>query len=158
LEERRKQAIELLIIKRCGVRETARRVYASPSSVIRWRNAYQQYGQKALDSKTPSSRPCRLTQKQLQKLQVVLLKKINADNNKTLFRSLREIAQIIRKRFGIRYQPSSIWYILSRLGWRHKKAKGKAYWFFNNYPSSPTLRRTACYVGQGLRADKQERA
>ncbi|MBU2458627.1 MAG: winged helix-turn-helix domain-containing protein, partial [Planctomycetes bacterium] len=45
---------------------------------------------------------------------------------------LREIAQIIRKRFGIRYQPSSIWYILSRLGWSRKKTKGKAYWFFNN--------------------------
>ncbi len=129
LEERRKQAIELL--KSCGIRETARRVYSSPSSVVRWRNAYKRYGPKALDSKIPPSRPCRLTQKQLQKLQIILVKRVNPNNEIQLL-SLRDIARIIRRHFGIKYQPSSIWYILLRLGWNCKRIKGKTYWLFNN--------------------------
>jgi transposase len=132
LEERRKKAIDLLSQPNCGIRETARRVHASPSSVVRWRNAYKKYGEKALQSKKPPSRPCRLTQKQLQRLQISLLKITNNDQNKLLLLSLPEISQLIQRRFWVRYQPSSIWYMLLRMGWSHKKIQGKSCWLFKN--------------------------
>jgi transposase len=114
LEKRRKQAV--ILLKTCGIRETARRVHASPSSVVRWRNAFKEKGYKGLTSKKPPSRPCKLTKKQLQRLQDILLKQAETDGSRTKQVSLRETVRIIRRHFGIRYQLSGVWYILRRLG------------------------------------------
>jgi putative transposase len=115
LERRRKRAVVLL--KTCGIRETARRVYSSPSSVVRWRNAFKAKGYKGLTSKKPPSRPCKLTKKQLQKLQDILSRQMKTNRGKTKRMSLKRIAEIIRTHFGIVYRPSGVWYILHRLGW-----------------------------------------
>jgi len=120
LEQRRKRAIQLLN-NGLGIRETARQVGSSPSSVVRWRDAYKKSGPKALDSKPPPHRPCRLSEKQLAKLQKLLLKGARANGYKTELWTLKRIAQIIRKHFGVHYQLSGIWYILSRLKWSCQK-------------------------------------
>ena len=120
LEQRRNRAVQLLN-NGLGIRETARQVGSSPSSVVRWRDAYKKYGPKALDSKPPPHRPCRLSEKQLSKLQKLLLKGARANGYKTELWTLKRIAQIIRKHFGVHYQLSGIWYILSRLKWSCQK-------------------------------------
>ena len=76
---------------------------------------------RALDSKPPPHRPCRLSEKQLAKLQKLLLKGARANGYKTELWTLKRIAQIIRKHFGVHYQLSGIWYILSRLKWSCQK-------------------------------------
>jgi transposase len=115
LERRRKRAV--ILLKTWGIRETARRVYSSPSSVVRWRNAFKTKGYKGLTSKKPPSRPCKLTKKQLQKLRDILSRQAKTDRNRTKRMSLKRVAEIIRMHFGIHYQPSGVWYILHRLDW-----------------------------------------
>jgi len=125
LEQRRKRAVQLLN-DGLGIRETARQVGASPSSVVRWRDAYKKGGLKALASRPPPHRPCRLTDKQLQKLQSILLTGARANGYKTELWTLKRIAQIIRKNFGVEYQLSGVWYILSRLRYSCQKPERRA--------------------------------
>lgn len=125
LEQRRKRAVQLLN-NGLGIRETARQFGASPSSVVRWKDAYKKGGLEALASKPPPCRPCRLTDKQLQKLRSILLKGATANGYKTELWTLKRIAQIIRENFGIDYQLSGVWYILSHLGWSCQKPERRA--------------------------------
>jgi len=125
LEQRRKRAVELLNDS-YKIRQTARIVGASPSSVVRWRDAYKKYGPNALNSKPPPSRPCRLSKKQLSKLQMLLLKGPKANGYRTDLWTLRRIAQIIKKHFGQSYQPSGVWYMLGRIGWSCQKPQRRA--------------------------------
>jgi transposase len=125
LEQRRKRAVELLN-GGLGIRETARQVGASPSSVVRWRDAYKKGGCEALTSKPPPHRPCRLTDKQLQLFQKILLKGATASEYKTELWTLKRIAAVMRKHFGVDYQLSGVWYILTRLGWSCQKPQKRA--------------------------------
>ncbi|MBN2454918.1 MAG: winged helix-turn-helix domain-containing protein [Sedimentisphaerales bacterium] len=109
-----------------GIRQTARMVGASPSSVVRWRDAYKKDGQKALASKPPPSRPCKLSDKQLLKLQKLLLKGPKANGYKTELWTLQRIAQLIKKQFGQSYQLSGVWYVLFRMGWSCQKPEKRA--------------------------------
>jgi transposase len=125
LEQRRIRAVKLLR-EGHGIRETARMVGASPSSVVRWRDAYKKGGKQALASKRPPSRPCRLSKKQLAKLEKLFLKGPRANGYKTDLWTLRRIAKVIQKHFGQSYQPSGIWYILLRMGWSCQKPERRA--------------------------------
>jgi transposase len=125
LEQRRIRAVKLLQ-DGYGIRETARMVGASPSSVFRWKDAYQKDGQQALRSKPPPSRPCKLSQGQLSKLQKLLLKGPKANGYKTDLWTLRRISQLIQKHFGQSYQLSGVWYVLSRMGWSCQKPEKRA--------------------------------
>jgi transposase len=125
LEKRRIHAINLLQNGH-GIRQTARMVGASPSSVVRWQDAYKKGGQKALASKPPPSRPCKLSNEQFAKLQGLLLKGPQAYCYKTNLWTLRRIAQLIKKHFGQSYQPSGVWYVLCRMGWSCQKPENRA--------------------------------
>ena len=125
LEQRRFRAVKLLEGGH-GVCETARMVGASPSSVVRWRDAYKKGGQQALKSKPPPSRPCKLSQKQLAKLQKLLLKGPKANGYKTDLWTLRRIAELIRKHFGVNYHVAHVWRILRKLGWSCQKPEKRA--------------------------------
>ena len=63
LEARRLEAGRLLLAGR-GIREVARLVNASPSSVKRWKDALEEGGLEALAAKPHPGRPPRLTAEQ----------------------------------------------------------------------------------------------
>jgi transposase len=125
LEQRRIRAVKLLQDGH-GIRETARMLGASPSSVVRWRDAHKKGGRQALASKLPPSRPCKLSEKQLLKLQKLLLKGPKANGYKTDLWTLRRIAALIRKHFGINYHIAHVWRILRKLGWSCQKPEKRA--------------------------------
>ena len=125
LEQRRRKAIALLK-QGCGVRETARLIGASPSTVTEWRKAYEKQGEAFFQAHSPPGRPPGLSQKHKKKLQKLLLKGARANSYKTELWTLKRIAQIIRKHFGVHYQLSGIWYILSRLNWSCQKPEKRA--------------------------------
>jgi len=114
LEQRRIRAVKLLQDGH-GIRQTGRMVGASPSSVVRWRNAHTKGGKQALRSKPPPSRPCKLSDKQLLKLQKLLLKGPKANGYKTNLWTLQDIAELIRKHFGVNYHIAHVWRILRKL-------------------------------------------
>lgn len=125
LEQRRIHAVKLLQDGH-GIRQTARMIGASPSSVVRWRDAHKKGGQKALASKPPPSRPPKLSDKQLLKLQKLLLKGPKASGYKTDLWTLQRIAKLIHKHFGINYHISHVWRLLQKMGWSCQKPEKRA--------------------------------
>lgn len=117
LEARRRQAIGLLGAGH-GVREVARIVGASPGSVVRWREAWLNAGDAGLCAKRhPGSKP-RLNEEERQELVRMLQAGPRAHGYAAGPWTLRRIAELIDRTFGIKYHPSQVWRILRQMGWQ----------------------------------------
>jgi transposase len=99
------------------LREVARRVHASVSSVSQWRNAWRQGGDEALAPKPVPGRPRKLTDAQRHQLLDLLLQGARANGFPNELWTLTRIAAVIRVRFGVRYHPAHVWKILRGLHW-----------------------------------------
>ena len=116
LERRRKRAVELLG-KRLSLREVARRVGASPSSVFEWRDAYRADGDSGLAPKPVPGRPRKLDPSRYPRMWEILLDGALAYGYSTDLWTLMRIARVIRREFGVKYHPSHVWKILRANGW-----------------------------------------
>jgi transposase len=116
LEKRRRRAVELSKEGK-GIREIARQVRASPGAVHRWLQDWKTHGSEALAAKPTPGRPKKLTAKQSQKLQKRLLTGAMACGFPNELWTLKRIATLIRKEFGVRYHPSHLWRVLHSCGW-----------------------------------------
>ena len=114
LEVRRRVAVALLHAG-WGLRQVARQVGASPSSVSRWRDAFDHQADTGLNAKQhPGSTP-KLTAQQRQQLTTFLSQGPHAHGLGTTRWTLAGIAAVIECRFGITYTPSGVWHLLRRL-------------------------------------------
>ena len=109
-----------------GVREVARLVEASPSSVSRWKQALETGGTEALRAKPHPGRRARLRPKQKIRLEQVLLAGSQAAGFATDLWTLERVAQVIERLFGVTYHPGHIWYILRDMGWSCQKPERRA--------------------------------
>lgn len=125
LEKRRRRAIQLLKQGK-SPSEVARAVKSSTSSVWRWRQAYRANGWRGLRPRRIPGRPSRLSWSQKEELQRVLERGPVAAGYKTELWTLRRVADVIRRRFGVEYDPSSVWHILRKLGWSCQKPERRA--------------------------------
>jgi putative transposase len=100
-----------------SLREVARRVQASVSSVSQWRAAWQQGGEAALTPKPVPGAPRKLTDRQGKQLVPLLLKGARAHGFPNELWTLKRIAAVIQVHFGVRYHPAHVCKILHRLGW-----------------------------------------
>ena len=116
MERRRRRAVALLT-QGLSLREVARRVQASVSSVYQWREAWQRGGEAALAPKPVPGPPGKLTQRQRQQLVALLRKGARAYGFPNELWTLKRIAAVIQVEFGVRYHPSHVWKILRHLGW-----------------------------------------
>jgi transposase len=104
LQRRRERAIAVLK-DGCGIREVARMVGSCGSSVVRWRDAHEKGGAKALEPKPTPGRPRKLSDKQRQKLDHLLNRGPTAFGYKTNLWTLERIAAVIRRKFRVCYHP-----------------------------------------------------
>ena len=125
LQRRRERAITLLS-DGGGIREVARIVGSSGSSVVRWRDAHKKGGDKALEPKPTPGRPRKLSDKKRQKLDRLLDKGPEAFGYKTNLWTLERIAAVIRKKFRVCYHPSQVWRILRQMGYSCQKPERRA--------------------------------
>lgn len=125
LFKRRMQAIRLLKSGR-SLSAAARAVSASPSSVWRWRAAYQQHGEKGLESRPIPGRPPELTSAQKGKLVRILLRGPLALGYRTDLWTLKRITQVIWRQFKVKYHPGHVWKILRQLNWSCQKPERRA--------------------------------
>ena len=125
LENRRRQAIRLLKQGK-SLSETADAVGASHSSVSRWRQAYQEGGWEGLRPRPTPGRPSKLSEAQKQVLRKVLEDGPLAAEYPTDLWTLRRVAEVIRKRFGVRYNICHVWTVMRRLGWTCQKPERRA--------------------------------
>lgn len=125
LEQRRRKAIALL---EQGHRnnEVARLVGASAGTLCDWKKAYQTLGEAFFEAHSPPGRKPGLSDKQIARLQTMLLKGPRKHGYLTDLWTLQRIAEVIDKHFGIAYDPSSVWHILQRMGWSCQKPENKA--------------------------------
>jgi transposase len=125
LEVRRRLAGKLLS-EGNGINPVARMVGASPSSVQRWKEAIDEGGMEALKAKPHPGRAARLSDRQKERLKAVLLAGPVAAGYLTDLWTCPRVAQIIERRFGVRYDPSHVWRILRSLRWSCQKPERRA--------------------------------
>jgi transposase len=125
LEERRHRVIDLLKQK-LSLHEIARQIGCHTSSVMRWRNALQSGGQKALKAKPASGRPPRLTSKQKTELVRLLIQGAMAHGYRTELWTTQRIAALIERRLGVKYHRNHVGKLLHKVGWSHQKPERRA--------------------------------
>ena len=116
LEQRRRRAIELLKTG-LNVVEVAAVVGSSTSSVCRWKQALAESGPAALASKPVSGRPRKLQPAECEQLLELLLKGARAYGYPNELWTLKRIAAVIRREFGVIYHPNHVWRLLRRCRW-----------------------------------------
>ena len=120
LEARRQRAATLLE-GGLGIREVARQVGSSPSSVKRWKEVIETGEKEALMAKPHPGRPSRLSPEQREGLLGLLLEGPLAHGYGSQLWTLPRIAKVIEDRFGVRYHPTHVWKILRACGWSCQK-------------------------------------
>ncbi len=125
LECQRLQAFALLQAGH-GPSEVARKLGVSPAAVSRWKKVAQQAGREGLKAKRHPGRRPKLTVRQRQKLESLLLKGPLAHGYMTDLWTLKRIAEVIEKHFGASYDPSGVWHVLHSIGWSCQKPEGRA--------------------------------
>lgn len=125
LEERRRSVVTFLK-QNLSLHEIARRIGCHASSVMRWRNAFQSGGQKALKAKPALGRPPGLTLKQKKQLVRLLTKGAMAQGYRTELWTTQRIAELIEHRLGVKYHRNHVGKLLHQIGWSHQKPERRA--------------------------------
>ena len=125
LEQRRRRAVALL--KRgLSMTEVAERVGTSVASVCRWKQAATAGGPAALAAKPVPGRPSKLTAAPCRRLVKLLAKGATAYGHPDERWTLRRIAKMIKREFGVEYHPNHIGRLLKRCGWAGQVLRRRA--------------------------------
>jgi transposase len=125
-EERRLAAARLLRAGRLSQAEIAREMGVSEASVSRWKHRLQQAGTRGLSQRRPPGRPSRLSPAQWRQLFHLLRRSALAAGFETERWTLRRIAQLIEREFGVRYHFGSLGPVLRARGWSPQQPKLRA--------------------------------
>lgn len=125
LERRRRRAM-ILLEEDLSLNEIARRIGCNASSVKRWRDALQQGGDEALQPKPTPGRPPRLTGKQKERLVRYLLQGAPSHGYRTDLWTTQRIADLVEKKFGVKYHRDHIGRLMHSLSWSHQKPERRA--------------------------------
>src|SRR5262245_24594192 len=102
LERRRLRAIKFLKEGRAPV-EVARLLGVDRRSVRRWNAAFRVEGSSGLAARPVPGRPLKLTERQRERLEALLRRGASASGFESDLWTCPRVAQLIRRRFGIRY-------------------------------------------------------
>ena len=116
LEHRRRGAMELLD-SGLTMEEVSHRVGTSIASVSRWHHAVAEAGWAALAAKPVPGRPRKLSKTECSRLLEVLLQGAMAYGYSNELWTLKRIAKVIQKEFGVRYHPNHVWRVLRGPRW-----------------------------------------
>ena len=109
-----------------SLNEVARKMDCSPSSVLRWRNQRQKYGEEGLRPKPVPGRPPKITAAQKEKLVALLAKGAMANGYRTELWTTARIAEMIERHFGVTYHRDHIGRLMASLGWSYQKPERRA--------------------------------
>jgi transposase len=125
LEQRRQRAIGLLNEGHAPV-EVARLVGVDRRSVRRWNAAYRKQGAKGLAARPAPGRPSKLTARQRQRMERVLLRGAAASGFESDLWTCPRVALVIKGQFGISYHVDHIGRLLRSLGWTPQRPTRRA--------------------------------
>jgi transposase len=125
LEAKRRIAGSLLLQGKSRA-EVARLVNASWNSVNRWKQLLDKGGLEALAAKPNPGRPSRLTAAQCRRVMRILERgALKAGFENDLWTCPR-VAAVIEQRFGVKYDDSHVWRLLTKWGWSCQKPQRRA--------------------------------
>jgi transposase len=125
LEKRRHKAIEL---SRKGKQtiEIAHLVGATRRTIRRWKALYRQKGSGGLKAIPAPGRPIRLSIEQRDELEQILMQGARATGYDTDLWTCPRVAEVIRRRFAVRYHVDHIGRLLHSLGWSPQRPQRRA--------------------------------
>jgi transposase len=124
-EARRKIAGQLLLEGK-SIREVARIVKASTSSVKGWKDAVVRRGLDALNAKPHPGRRPRLNRAQKKQLVRILLRGPLDAGYRTDLWTCGRVAEVVERKLGVRYHPGHMWKILRSLNWTCQRPEQRA--------------------------------
>jgi transposase len=125
LERRRMKAARLL--KR-GLRpaEVARRLGVQRQSVGRWRRQLEEVGPAGLKQAGRAGRKLKLSVDDLLRLEEELVRGPRAWGYGTELWTTQRVADLIQRRFGVRYHRDHVGRVLGQMGWSCQRPVGRA--------------------------------
>jgi len=106
--------------------EVAHSLGVTPAAVCQWAKARRDGGEAALWAKPhPGPKP-KLNGRQVARLGKLLLQGPTRHGYATELWTLKRVAQVIHKHFGVTYDPSGVWHVLRRMGWSCQKPRRRA--------------------------------
>src|SRR5260221_13947464 len=125
LEKRRFQAIQMF---QRGLRqaEIARQLRVVPQTVARWMHDYRTHGKSALRKAGRAGRKPRLSEKQRQQLEKLLVAGPERLGYETPLWTCPRVAHLIEQEFDVGYHEGHVWKILVGLGWSPQRPEGRA--------------------------------
>lgn len=125
LERRRLAAGEDL---KAGMKQAdvARKYNVHPSSVCRWNRELQEHGMDGLLRRKAPGASSKLSKEQQEALQEILLQGAAAYGYKTDLWTLRRVAEVIEKEFGVGYNFRSLGDVLHRMGFSCQRPTRRA--------------------------------
>jgi len=125
LESRRRRALAL-VKQGLSLNAVARRLGCAPSSVMRWADRYRQEGEAGVKVRSAPGRPRMLTARQEAKLLKELLRGALAHGYDTDLWTTQRIAEVIERRFEIRFHRAHVGRLLARNDWSPQKPERRA--------------------------------
>ena len=125
LEDRRKRALRLLDAG-LSLNAVGRRRGCHASSVMRWRDARRRGGAKALRVRFSPGRPWKLSAAQRKRLITLLLEGPIAQGYRTNLWTTTRIAELIRRKFGVRSHRAHVGRLMHSLRWSPQKPERRA--------------------------------
>jgi transposase len=98
----------------------------SRQSASRWFAAWLVGGNKALVGAGRTGRKRKLSGDELCRLEALLLAGAPAQGFETNLWTLKRIAQMVRREFGVTYHAGHVWKVLGQLGWSCQRPECKA--------------------------------
>ena len=126
LEERRMAAVREALAGG-NQREIARRLKVNPTTVNDWVEMQRKGGWEALKARPLHGRPCHLSEEQHRKLEKYLEHGAEMAGFEDDLWDCRRVAELIYRRFGVRYHVESIPRVLRRLGYSPQRPEYRAY-------------------------------
>jgi transposase len=125
LEKRRFRALRL-VRQNLNLSEVARRLGVVRQTVSRWMAGFRRRGEAALRKAGRAGRKPQLSEKDLVRLEQLLLRGPETLGYGTPLWTCVRVAHLIQHEFGIRYHPGHVWKILVRLRWSPQRPTGRA--------------------------------
>lgn len=125
-EQKRRIESARLFRKGRSQADVARQLGVSRQTASRWHAAWVTGGQQALSGAGRSGRKPSLSGEQLCRLEAILLAGAPAAGFETDLWTLKRIARVIRREFGVTFHIGHIWKVLGQLGWSCQRPQRKA--------------------------------
>ena len=125
LQRRRERALKLLNEGYQPV-EVARTVGVDRRSVRRWNAAYREQGSEGIAARPAAGRPPKLSGPAKGELEQILMEGAESAGFSSNLWTCPRVAEIIRKRFRVRYHVDHIGRLLRSMGWSPQKPQRRA--------------------------------